>query len=512
GEVTIKGTGEVDPAYVVEQLEIKKGQRFSQKAIRLTEIAVADMKLFGSIDISPQYDKARKKTEVPVLIRLAPVKLRGIKAGVGSLIGSRVDAHGLVGYDDRYFLFGRRRFSADLRGGLVFYPVRVESLTSQPLTEVLEEIELDLAFEQSAFLERKTTLEIEAVGRRHYPDLFSIPDEPRDDDNVVGYWELDTLIGPRRRFTFSESLSLIAEQYLRVQYDVPFSYNFDEVPDGFRELLIPYLETRLKTFLPFEDDIKRQVDSLVNRGISLGLRFEAAPIPATNTIDSALFIPQDIKIRPDLRLYIPISKDVALAGRWTTGFLFAFNYGSTLSTSVAPEPTGAPGEAPPQPADVSVADQQLLFARGFLSGGPSSNRGYGFNEIGPHRLLQFRANNRRLTNPDIDVLEPLGGIGMWEVSGELRFRLPASLVGVVFVDASDVVEGLGAFRLDHPHLSPGLGLRLASPVGSLRFDLGFRPAYLQRIGEFNLDIDEGGDPTNDNPLPVNVNLAIGEAI
>ena len=101
---------------------------------------------------------------------------------------------------------------------------------------------------------------------------------------------------------------------------------------------------------------------------------------------------------------------------------------------------------------------------------------------------------------------------MWELSAELRIDITDEFVTVLFVDSSDVVRTLNDYRLTHPHISPGLGFRYRLPIGALRFDWGFKPPYLQRLGHEFLEQDEGGPGPGEDPgLPFAIHLAIGEA-
>jgi outer membrane protein insertion porin family/translocation and assembly module TamA len=54
-------------------------------------------------------------------------------------------------------------------------------------------------------------------------------------------------------------------------------------------------------------------------------------------------------------------------------------------------------------------------------------------------------------------------------------------------------------------------LRYLTPVGPLRLDFGFRPPYLQAIGEKTLDPEEGDAGGDLFGLPMSVDVAIGEA-
>jgi outer membrane protein assembly complex protein YaeT len=103
-------------------------------------------------------------------------------------------------------------------------------------------------------------------------------------------------------------------------------------------------------------------------------------------------------------------------------------------------------------------DQVMVPARRFYAGGSYSLRGFKQDMVGPY-------------DPYLDA--PEGGEAVFISNQELRFPLWWGLDGVVFYDAGNVfpeVKNL-SFRDLRPSL--GVGLRLRSPVGLLRFDLGF---------------------------------------
>jgi hypothetical protein len=82
------------------------------------------------------------------------------------------------------------------------------------------------------------------------------------------------------------------------------------------------------------------------------------------------------------------------------------------------------------------------------------------------------------------VPRPLGGSALAEASVELRFPLSSSLglSGAVFLDGAIVgtrrfTDLLGATAT----LTPGFGVRFATPVGPVRLDLGIRPQVVERL-------------------------------
>ncbi len=104
---------------------------------------------------------------------------------------------------------------------------------------------------------------------------------------------------------------------------------------------------------------------------------------------------------------------------------------------------------------------------------------------------------------------PLGGESLWEASLELRFPIHEPLGGVVFCDASDVSPYAFDIRLDHPHLSCGLGLRYETPIGPVRLDVGYRIPGAQLPPGTDPAVDS--DPRTIYGIPIAFAFGIGEA-
>jgi outer membrane translocation and assembly module TamA len=78
---------------------------------------------------------------------------------------------------------------------------------------------------------------------------------------------------------------------------------------------------------------------------------------------------------------------------------------------------------------------------------------------------------------------PYGGAGMIDTSVEARFPIASirtmPLGGVVFMDGGDVTNTPSELNLARLNWAAGLGLRLLTVVGPVRFDFGYR---LNRTG------------------------------
>lgn len=99
----------------------------------------------------------------------------------------------------------------------------------------------------------------------------------------------------------------------------------------------------------------------------------------------------------------------------------------------------------------------------FYSGGSNSVRGWGRSQLGPKR----------------ESGTPLGGNSIFEGNIEIRHPLFWQLSGVAFVDAGNVWHETFHFPLNELAFAAGGGLRLATPIGPVRVDLGF-PLFATR--------------------------------
>jgi outer membrane protein assembly factor BamA len=151
--------------------------------------------------------------------------------------------------------------------------------------------------------------------------------------------------------------------------------------------------------------------------------------------------------------------------------------------------------------------------RRFYSGGSRSVRGYGENQLGPRVLTvspialtrvdtledgtvrdpicteaQLRdsscdPNSSRLDADNFNP-QPLGGTSLAEGSIELRFPLVSkfALDGAVFVDGAVIgTDRFSSLLGASGSVTPGFGVRLQTPVGPVRLDLGIRPTLVETL-------------------------------
>jgi len=514
GPITIDGAGEVPEWVVRSVLGFSRGASFSVSAMKEAESALADLGVFGAISVSPVLPKPGepRPRAVPITVSVTPSALRSVRAGIGVEAGDRVAASGFAGWENRNTFgtyesirphHGLDRFNVDGKPRLVFYPLKLSTLFEQAPLQVLPEMRLRVRYSFPLRFEPRTTFFAQSEVNIGQPTNVDPPDNPKVTDNILGYREIVGRFGLERRF-YPWRL-LVSPSYNILRED-PFSYNLPDLPSGLEPLTIQYLE------LFFELDQRRNrknkfdpVNTAQGYYATLDLQYAGLGTDA-----------EDVRIRPELRGFIPLGKRLVLAGRVATGLLFTQNYGDLLDQPIAVPPLRpAEGEADEAARRPIARELQILQLRGLFSGGPNSNRGYGYNEIGPQRVLDDEGKY---------LGDPLatGGRTLWEASLELRFRITGPIGTVLFLDSSDVTAGVPDYQLTRPHLSAGAGLRYMTPVGPLRFDAGVRIPGLQTAGLLETSdclvnracaalLINDSDPGNILGLPMAVHLAIGDA-
>lgn len=165
-----------------------------------------------------------------------------------------------------------------------------------------------------------------------------------------------------------------------------------------------------------------------------------------------------ITMTPELRGYLPVTEQLILAARVRYGRL--------------------------------ITGDGLPITERYFSGGASNHRGFPQRRLSPSDPDRPERTRKGEPNPAVAV----GGEALLEASAEVRldlFHLREQWFGVVlFTDAGRVTtrpEYLDALDVAELFWAAGAGLRYNTPVGPLRFDLGYR---LNRRGELELVSDD----------------------
>lgn len=480
GKTTVVGLDEIPEERVRAELRYEPGDRYAPENLQRTEQALLNTGVFSSVAVNPQPGpRPDGPRAVPVEITVRESELRQVKLGGGvELNALATEVRGRAGWEDRNFLGGARKFTVEAQPGVVLYPLRINNIVAPERPLLMGELETRL--EQPGFPERRTTT---FFAPRFGVEPVLLQTDPDPQDPVLGYVDIGAALGVER-YWFDRKLRLSVQQ--NVRYDIPFAY-LGGIDERLSNILLGYPEVSVTVDL--RDD---KLDP------HAGFFFEVSA-------QAAVFgSGRDLRFAPDVRGYIPLGEHLTLALQGQLGLLRPFDYGDTIPTIIADNQARRTAD--------EVRDLQLMFFRGFFAGGPGTNRGYAPRSIGPHANTPFI--NPAAVRPecigqrdDATCRTATGGHTLWAAAVALRFPIYRPLLGAVFCDTADVAPRPFTFRA-RPHLSCGGGLRVATPIGPIRADLGYRIPGLQVLR------GEGGDEGNPGTIfgaPLGLNIGIGQA-
>ncbi|QGY42291.1 BamA/TamA family outer membrane protein [Maribellus comscasis] len=110
----------------------------------------------------------------------------------------------------------------------------------------------------------------------------------------------------------------------------------------------------------------------------------------------------------------------------------------------------------------------------FYSGGSNSIRGWNRSELGPRR----------------ESGSPLGGKSIIETNIELRYPLFWRISGVAFFEGGNVWTGSYRYKLNDLGYAAGGGIRVETPIGPVRFDVGLPVWNQKRSPQFFISVGQ----------------------
>lgn len=249
----------------------------------------------------------------------------------------------------------------------------------------------------------------------------------------LGIWEGYQFYSPTLRAGLSRFFSRFVEAELTYNLRFVDFFNVSPTLSGqdsilgldFRDpYLLSYLEPSLRIYLT--DSVLKPTN-----GAILGVVYDIMGLGGDFSAN---------RVRPSVRLYWTPHWRITFAGRFEMGWIVPF---------------GPKGGAP--------IDMR------FYLGGADTVRGWGLRRLSPQVFpdgcVPGEAECKGI---------PVGGNTMILGNIEARVRATKMLAFVGFVDGGDVRAGVNEFRPSQFNYSAGPGVRLDTPIGVFRLDVGFR--------------------------------------
>lgn len=271
------------------------------------------------------------------------------------------------------------------------------------------------------------------LGRYPVPVTYSVFffNEDKDDWNVIRWGGRVEAVK-----TFTDRRVGLIYDYRHVETTVDPGFGLSDVDREDR----PY---ELSSLIPSFLWDRRNDPVLATRGWSSLAQLQwAAPVLGTEGDFLKAFLQQT--------QYVGLDRFGVLAGSLRVGGIEPFS----------PLPGNDPelSEALPN-ADVFIDER-------FFAGGPTTHRAYGRDDLGiPGQTLIASGG---------DDFKPVGGNGLLLLNLEYRFPIAGPFEGVVFYDAGNVWADWRRIDLGEVKSGAGLGFRWLSPIGPLRFDVGWK--------------------------------------
>ncbi len=466
GQVSVVGTSRIEPQLVRNLLLSRPGRRYSQDELFQSQrnLYSADLFRFATVNI----DSARfhpPADSVPLLVQVSEARRRRIRGGIG--YGTDDCFRGSLGWTTRNFLGSGGRI-LDLTSriskvgvGRPFDWGLANSICNNSSEDVVGSAKVNFSLGASirrpAFLSPNNTIAV---------SLFT---ERRSEFKVYLRQETGTTVTlrretPRRRIPLSLAYTL---SYGRTEATAEsFCASFNACTPDVVALL---RQNRVLATLTATGTLPQVNNSLDPSRGSLA----SAEVTWSSRLLGSNSFQQFVRAVSDYAWYRPIARDVIFSWRVRGGAIFA--------------PT------------VDVATQSGNFIppeQRFYAGGANDVRGFERNELGPvvyvvpKGEVDTAAIKGRAIEADRVTVAATGGNTL--AVGNVELRVPSPVFSsrlrlAAFVDAGGVWQRGGENSAAVIRVTPGVGIRLATPLGPARLDVAYNPYKLQAGPLFQVD-------------------------
>jgi len=462
GAIRTEGARRVDTATVEKLLAAREGRRYQESDLFRSTRNLYDSELFrfASVDI----DTARfvpGMDSVPLVVRVVENTPWRLRTGLG--YGTTDCVRGTTGLTGRNFLGQGRVLDVTGRVSKVGVGTPADwGLESNAFCRQLERdsigsrrlnYNLTAALRQPAFLSPNNTVTLSAFTEWRSEYLIYL----RQETGVSLGLQRQT---PRRRIPLALTYTLSTGRTEATR--ATFCAFLRACEDADINLLSRRQRLATLTGTGELATVNNPLDPSRGRAISLELTHASRFIGSSPQLQFTRGV-------IDAAWYKPMSRDVVLSYHVRGGMILApaRQFSADTIAFVPPE-------------------------QRFYAGGPTDVRGYNRNELGPvvyvttQSYLASLGDSIPIADADRDSVRvtPTGGNTLAVGNVELRFPSPILRETVrlaAFVDLGALWErgGAGVLGRINPRLTPGVGVRVATPLGPARLDVAYNFSRLQ---------------------------------
>jgi outer membrane protein insertion porin family len=456
GDITVVGAHRVDSVVVRKLLVSHTGRRFSQEELFESQRNLYESDLFRFATVNIDSSRYRPGTDsVPLLVQVNESKPRRIRGGLGYATYDCFRAS--LGWTSRNFLGAGRILDLTSQVSKVGVGSPVDWGLDQNICSASRDdsvgsakvnFYLGASLRRPAFLSPNNAITLSVFGQRRSEFKVYLRQE-------TGVSVAFTRTTPRRRnpLSLTYTLSYGRTEATAVSFCSVFGACTPDVTGPLRQNLVLATLTALGTF----PRVNSPIDPTRGSNASVEVTYSSKYIGSSS-------LQQFTRVVGGMSWYRPLSRDVVLSWRVRGGLIFS----PTLDV-----------------ANVSGAfippDQR------FYAGGPNDVRGFERNELGPviYVVPVGFANDR-------DSVRVAATGGNTLALGNVELRLPSPVFSsrlrlATFVDAGGVWERQGPQQNRVIRVTPGVGIRIATPLGPARVDAAYNPYKLQGGQLFEAD-------------------------
>jgi outer membrane protein assembly complex protein YaeT len=448
GPIKVIGVHRIDTAVVRKLLVSRTGRRYSQEELFESQrnLYESDLFRFASVNIDSTAYRPGADS-VPLTVQVNESKPRRVRGGLGY---ATYDCfRGSLGWTTRNFLGAGRILDltgqvskvgvgAPLDWGLdqsICRASRNDSVGSAKIN-----FDVGASLRRPAFLSPNNAITLSLFIERHSEYRVYLRQE-------TGVSVALTRMTPRRRnpLSLTYTLSYGRTEATAVSFCSVFGACTPDVIEPLRQNLVLATLTALATF----PRMNSQLDPTRGSNASVELTYSSKYIGSSS-------LQQFTRMTGGMSWYRPLSRNTVLSWRLRGGLIFS--------------PT------------VDVANVSGAFIppdQRFYAGGPNDVRGFERNELGP---VVYVVPVGFANVPDSVRVAATGG--NVQALGNVELRVPSPIFSsrlrlASFVDAGGMWDREGPKSGRVIRVTPGVGLRIATPLGPARLDVAYNPYKLQ---------------------------------